>query len=158
HAGVGLAAVSRLTQTPLEQRLARILAVNHDLAGEIDLARLCRKIVGHAAELLGADRAFLLLAGDQRELSVQATLGVGAEAQREFSRSIAERVVRSGEPIVSIDATRDGRLDGYASVHQRMVRGVACVPVLDPRGRVVGALHLETRGAPSPHFADELPT
>lgn len=158
HAGAGVAAVSRLTQTPLEQRLARILAVNHELAGEIDVARLCRRIVAHAAELLGADRAFLLLRRGEEPLEVQATFGVGADAQREFSSSVARRVVASGEPLVSIDAARDGRLEGYASVHRRMVRAVACVPILDPRGTVVGALHLETRGAPSPHFADELPT
>lgn len=153
----GVAAVSRLTQTPLEQRLTRILAINHDLAGEIDPVRLCQKVVAHAAELLGADRAFLLLGGGERPLTVQAALGPGAEGQREFSSSIARQVVQTGEPLVSIDAARDGRLTSYASVHQRLVRAVACVPVLDPRGRVIGALHLET-GAPGPHFADELPT
>lgn len=157
-AGTGAAAVSRLTQTPLEQRLARILAVNHDLAGEIDVARLCRRIVAHAAELLGADRAFLLLGSGSEPLTVQATFGVGADAQRDFSSSVAGRVVASGEPLVSIDAARDGRLESYASVHQRMVRAVACVPILDPRAAVIGALHLEAQGAPSPHFADELPT
>lgn len=157
-AGTGVAAVSRLTQTPLEQRLTRILAVNHELAGEIDVSRLCRRIVAHAAELLGADRAFLLLGSGSEPLTVQATFGVGADAQRDFSSSVAGRVVASGEPLVSIDAARDGRLEGYASVHQRMVRAVACVPILDPRAAVIGALHLEAQGAPSPHFADELPT
>lgn len=157
HPSAGLSSVSRLTQTPLEQRLARILAVNHDLAGEIDPERLCQKIVLHAAELLGADRAFLLL-GDERELTVHAMMGAGADAQREFSSSIARKVVRTGEPLISIDASLDGRLENYASVHQRMVRSVACLPVFDPRGVVIGALHLETRGVPSPRFADELPT
>lgn len=157
HATAGLSSVSRLTQTPLEQRLARILAVNHELAGEIDPERLCQKIVVHAAELLGADRAFLLL-GDERELTVQAMTGAGADSQREFSSSIARKVVETGEPLVSIDASLDGRLEGYASVHQRMVRSVACLPVFDPRGVVIGALHLETRGVTSPRFTDELPT
>jgi hypothetical protein len=39
--------------TPLEQRLSRILEVNSDLAGELDLERLTAKIIGpfHRFEL-----------------------------------------------------------------------------------------------------------
>ncbi len=158
HARSGVAAISRLTQTPLEQRLARILAINHDLAGEIDVTRLGQKIVTHAAELLGAERAFLLLGGGDKPLSVCAAYGASGAAEREFSRGVAEQVLASGEPLITIDATHDGRLKGFASVHQLMLRGVASVPVLGPLGATIGALYLETRGPVGPRFSEELPT
>ncbi len=158
HARSGAAAISRMTNTPLEQRLAGILAINHDLAGEIDLDRLSQKIVTHAAELLGAERAFLLLGGGDRELTVRAAYGSSGKMEREYSRSIAERVLQSGEPLFSVDAAQDGRLAGFASVHQLMLRGVATVPVQGPLGTTIGALYLETRGAPGPRFEGELPT
>jgi transcriptional regulator with GAF, ATPase, and Fis domain len=158
HVRSGAAAISRMTQTPLEQRLANILAINHDLAGEIDLDRLCQKIVTHAAELLGAERAFLLLGSGGQELTVRAAFGSSGTVERQYSRSIAERVLESGEPLLSVDAAHDGRLAGFASVHQLSLRGVASVPVQGPLGATIGALYLETRGAPGARFADELPS
>jgi DNA-binding NtrC family response regulator len=61
-----------------------------------------------------------------------------------FSRSIAEAVLIDGEPIVSVDAARDGRLNEYVSVHKLMLRSIACLPI---RGRsgTVGVLYLEHR-------------
>ena len=49
-----------------------------------------------------------------------------------------------GDPIVTVDAARDGRLSEYVSVHKLMLRSVACLPI---RGRsgTVGVLYLEHR-------------
>lgn len=151
----GSDAVSRMSQTPLERRLARILAINSDLAGEADLARLAEKIIAHAAELLGAERGFLLLGP---ELEVCAARGAQGEEHEGFSRSVAQEVVTSGKPVVSIDAERDPRLRAFESVHLDLVTAVACVPILSQQGEPAGALYLETRVGQRPDFADELPT
>ncbi len=145
--------------TPLEQRLSRILEVNSDLAGEVDRARLTSKIIGHAVELLRAERGFVLLAEADGSLSVHAMHGhVGDAATAEFSRSIAESVVATREPVVTLDARGDSRLKSYASVHQLLLESVACVPILAPSGGAIGALYLETRLKPGRHFERELPT
>ena len=93
--GTGTDAVSRLTQTPLERRLARILAINSDLAGEMDVERLGTKIVAHAAELLGAERGYLLLGETAETLEVRASRAAQAGERLAFSRSIASEVLRS---------------------------------------------------------------
>jgi transcriptional regulator with GAF, ATPase, and Fis domain len=144
--------------TPLEQRLARILEVNSDLAGELDLQRLTAKIIGHAVELLRAERGYVLLSEDDGALSVHAARGVPDEARAEFSRSIAEGVIRSLEPVVTLDAQGDARLKSFASVHQLSLESVACVPILAPTGTAIGALYLETRGRQGQRFQRELPT
>lgn len=147
--------------TPLEQRLARILEVNSDLAGELDVERLTAKIIGHAVELLRAERGCVLLAEADGTLSVHAVRGGAgaAEAARaEFSRSIAEGVVATREPVVALDARGDARLKSFASVHQMSIEAVACVPILAPSGQAIGALYLETRVRPGRHFERELPT
>jgi transcriptional regulator with GAF, ATPase, and Fis domain len=145
--------------TPLEQRLSRILEVNGDLAGELDLERLTAKIIGHAVELLRAERGYVLLAEADGSLSVHAArAGAGDAARTEFSRSIAEQVVATREPVVTLDAQGDARLKSYASVHQLLLESVACVPILAPSGTAIGALYLETRGRPGRHFERELPT
>lgn len=145
--------------TPLEQRLSRILEVNADLAGELDLERLTSKIIGHAVELLRAERGYVLLAEEDGSLTVHAARGGGGDpARAEFSRSIAEGVVASREPVVTLDARGDQRLKSFASVHQLLLESVACVPISGPSGLAIGALYLETRGRPGRHFERELPT
>jgi transcriptional regulator with GAF, ATPase, and Fis domain len=60
--------------------------------------------------------------------------------------------------MISVNADSDSRLKSYASVHQLMLKSVACVPIRAPGGRAIGALYLETRIVPGAHFAQELPT
>jgi transcriptional regulator with GAF, ATPase, and Fis domain len=145
--------------TPLEQRLSRILEVNSDLAGELEVERLTAKIIGHAVELLRAERGLVLLTEADGSLTIHAARGTGGDAAHaEFSRSIAEGVIATREPVVTLDARGDARLKSFASVHQLLLESVACVPIMAPSGGAIGALYLETRGRPGRHFESELPT
>jgi len=151
--------ISQLSATPLEHRLARILEVNHELVGVWELERLTARIIDSAVALLRAEGGAVLLkhadGGVQLYTSRVARSG-GTEL--EFSRSIAERVIALGEPIVSLSARDDARMKGYASVHQMMLQSVACVPIREPGGAAIGALYLETRLRPGAQFEAELPT
>ncbi|HLV20388.1 MAG TPA: sigma 54-interacting transcriptional regulator, partial [Polyangiaceae bacterium] len=151
--------ISSLTATPLEQRLARILEVNSQLVGELDLVRLTARITDFAVELSRAERGYVLLTEPDGSLSVHTSRSrSGDELHSEFSRSVAETVIRTRQPLVSLHAQDDGRMKGFASVHQLMVKSVACVPILAPSGDAVGALYVETRSRPGSHFEQELPT
>ncbi len=151
--------ISSMTATPLEQRLARILEINAELAGEVDLDRLAARITDHAVHLLRAERGFVLLRQPDGSLSVHTSRSrAGDEPHAEFSRSIAETVIAKGEPVVTLSARDDARMASYASVHQLMLQSVACVPILAPSGDAIGALYLETRVRPGLHFEQELPT
>ncbi|HEX6271462.1 MAG TPA: sigma 54-interacting transcriptional regulator [Polyangiaceae bacterium] len=167
--GVALAGTSRTISTllgtgtsqmgtPLEQKLARILEVNSELAGELDIEWLTARITGHAVELARAERGFVILRGNDGELTVHAARGGSDPAHAEFSRSIAHEVIESREPVVAVNARNDSRVGGYASVHQMMLESVACVPILAPDGHAVGALYVETRLRPGSHFEREMPT
>src|SRR5690606_20585665 len=154
----GTDVISRMTSTPLERRLARVLAINSDLAGEIDLERLATKIVGHACEFLSAERGYLLLGTNPDQLQVIASRGEQGEDHKQFSRSIAAEVLELGKPLVSVDAGRDQRLLAFESVHLSLVSAVACVLVLSPQGSPIGALYVETRSGARPGFGEEIPT
>lgn len=151
--------VARATLTPLEQRLARILEVNSELAGEHDLPRLTARITDHAVELARAERGFVLLYDEHGHLQVHTSRSGGGDAvSQEFSRSIAETVVRTREPMVALNAQNDARMSEYASVHQMLLQSVACVPILSVNGQAVGALYVETRLKQGAQFERELPT
>ena len=158
HSGTS-ASISQLSSTPLEQRLARILEVNSRLAGELDLERLTERVTDYAVELARAEHGFVLLKQTSGALTVYTSRSRGGDAAHaEFSRSIAEAVVRSGEPVLTLNAQSDARMLGFASVHQMNLESVVCVPILAPGGEAIGALYLETRLRPGAQFERELPT
>jgi len=161
---------------PGEDRLARILEINRAIAGEHDLSRLLEKVTDHAIALLQAERGFIILKSGTythegsigadpaasvhtHHLSIHASRDqAGDDPHARFSRSIADRVIAAGEPVVTSSAREDARMADYVSVHQLMLQSVACVPIRSRTGAVIGALYLETRLRPAASFAEAVPT
>jgi transcriptional regulator with GAF, ATPase, and Fis domain len=155
----GTSSIASITSTPLERRLARILEVNAELLGEVNLDRLAARVTDHAVDMLQAERGFVLLRDASGALTVHTSRArVGDPAHAEFSRSIAEQVVRLGEPVVAVNAKGDSRLRGLTSVHALALESVACVPIQSRSGEAIGALYVETRLRPGATFERELPT
>ncbi len=135
--------------TALDQNVERerLFQIIKRLASEHDLDRLLERIIESAVDLSGAERGSVLLTDDKGHLSPQITrtrISMHDEALALFSRSIAEAVLIDGEPIITVDATVDGRLQSYVSVHKLMLRSVACLPIRGHSG-TVGVLYLEHR-------------
>jgi transcriptional regulator with GAF, ATPase, and Fis domain len=144
-----------------EAKLGHIMEVMRELATERDLPRLLSKVTEHAVFLLGAERGFVVLRGDKGDLSVHASRdATGDDSHASFSRSVAETVVRTGEPVIATRARDDQRLAEAVSVHQLMIQSIACVPIrgAPPEGLPIGALYLETRLRPGSRFEAELTT
>jgi transcriptional regulator with GAF, ATPase, and Fis domain len=145
-----------------EDRLARILEITRELASEHDVPRLLEKVTAHAVALLAADRGMVVLVGEKGELEAHAArVRTGdEEPHARFSKSVADKVVQSGEPVVTVSARDDARLAQAVSVHQLAIQSIACVPIrgAPPLGRTIGALYLETRARPGLRFEQELPT
>ena len=130
-----------------DPRMVRLLEIVKRLASEHVLERLLERIVDSAVELSGAERGFVLLVDGKGKLEPQVARGrhgVEEDPATAFSRSIAEAVLIDGDSIVTTDATHDGRLREYTSVHQLSLRSVACLPIRSPE-KTVGVLYLEHR-------------
>ncbi len=146
-----------------EDRLARVLEINREIAGTYDLARLLERVTDHAIALLGGERGFVILKSARvgalpSDLSIHASRDqAGDDPHARFSQSIADRVIKGGEPIVTSSARDDARMADYVSVHQLMLQSVACVPIRSRTKGVIGALYLETRHRSLASFSEELP-
>jgi serine/threonine-protein kinase PknK len=155
----GRSKISGLASTLLEQRLARILEINRELLGELDLDRLSRRVIEVAVELVRAERGFVILRGEDGALSVRSSsTREGDGDHQQFSRSIAERVLSSREPFVTTNARDDERMQEFSSVHKMLLESVACVPIIARFNEPIGALYVETRRKGSGGFQMEVPT
>jgi transcriptional regulator with GAF, ATPase, and Fis domain len=145
---------SKREKTPAGARgvttgLAPLLASLRRLASERDLDKLLSAITDGAVALSGAERGFVLLVDENGALEAKTIRGAQSllgERTAAFSRSIAETVLIDGDPVVTVDAAHDARVQDYMSVHQLMLRSVACLPI-ESRGRTWGVLYLEHRSA-----------
>ncbi len=129
--------------------LSPLLANLRRLASERDLPKLLSVITDGAVALSGAERGFVLLVDEEGALEAKTIRGAQnqlGEQTAAFSRSIAETVLIDGDPVVTVDASHDTRVQDYMSVHQLMLKSVACLPI-ESRGRTWGVLYLEHRSA-----------
>jgi len=129
--------------------LAPLLANLRRLASERDLPKLLSIITDGAVALSGAERGFVLLVDERGALEAKTIRGAQnklGDQTAAFSRSIAETVLIDGDPVVTVDASHDARVQDYMSVHQLMLKSVACLPI-ESRGRTWGVLYLEHRSA-----------
>lgn len=145
EAGAGAAGASP------EERLRR-LTTALDLRRELDpglgLDGLLSRVIASMLDLTGAERGFLLLAGDGGDLEVATRSGLSWDDLRaeEFSGSVSavERVLATGEPVVSTDTHSDAELGARASIIAGGIRALLCVPVqaLDRR---LGVMYADSR-------------
>ena len=144
---------SRSTGSDLSRdgRWVRLLEITKRLASERDVGRLLERITDSAVELSGAERGFVLVLDREGKLVPHAVRDAAhpEDPHVAFSQSIAEAVLIDGEPIVTVDARTDGRLNDYLSVHRLMLQSVACLPIrvgrLGEPGATLGVLYVENR-------------
>ena len=147
------------TASAREEKLARLLGINKRLNSSLHVEDVLGFALDAAIELTGAERGFIILAPTREygappagvsgtEMRVAVARNIGRErigqAHTKWSRSIAEQVVRTVEPIVTVDAQRDERFGSERSVHAMRLKSIAAVPLVAPDG-VLGAVYLDNR-------------
>jgi transcriptional regulator with GAF, ATPase, and Fis domain len=141
------------------ETLQTFARITRSLAGETELGALLVRIVDSAVALVGGERGFLLLTDAPPGAPGRAAPGPDAmkvRVARQFDHSdipvpssrlsmgIAERVAREGRAVLSVDAGRDDRFRGMASVEDLRLRSVLCLPIRI-EGRIEGVLYVDNR-------------
>jgi serine/threonine-protein kinase PknK len=120
--------------------LSRILLADDD--------RILEAALDEAVALTRAERAFLLLRRGRKRPEVAHARNLDRETIRKsrfrFSRSVAERVLETGEPLITASATEDPALSSARSVLDLGLRSILVVPVRDRTG-VIAALYVDHR-------------
>ena len=154
-AGSGAATIGApVAQLDVETAIKASQAVS----GEIVLENLIKTLMVIAVEHAGAERGVLILPrGDQLWVEAQATTGLktvevdlrrALVAPSELPLSILQYVIRTQEPVIADDASREKPFSADEYVTSRRVRSVLCLPLIK-QAKLVGVLYLENNVAAS---------
>jgi transcriptional regulator with GAF, ATPase, and Fis domain len=131
-----------------QDRLQRLQRVAQALNSELHLDRLLEIVVDHLVEISGAERGFLVLAGEGGRPEARVARNFEQEdvdsPERAFSTSIVNKVMASGEPILTANAVEDARFADNLSLNAIRARSVMCLP-FRVRGKAMGALYVDNR-------------
>ncbi len=117
-----------------------------DLSSSLELDVVLGKVMERVITLMKASRGFIVLVDPfNGSLSVRMSSGeADPEKAREFlgSRTVIEQVVRTGQAVVSTDASLDERFKGHQSVILQNLRSIIAVPLVT-KGKVIGAVYVD---------------
>ena len=123
--------------------------MSRELATERDVKVLLDRILGNLLAVYSAERVLVAIKNETpRGFAVDAVryYNVEADDAEALSRGIIRRVIETNEPVLSMDAQIDERLNQYQSVIDYHIRSVLSVPVFHLNEGVMGALYVDHRG------------
>jgi adenylate cyclase len=146
------AEVARLrSQVGREVRLSQLLVRCAELMNSQDeLAIILQRLLDLAIEFTRAERGFLALTGEAGQplrISVvrqSDTRPLHPDTAPQFSQSIIDRVLSTGETLVTTDAQIDPELNIAESVLLQQIRSIICIP-LKVRKVIIGMIYLDSR-------------
>ena len=124
--------------------------VSRELTTERDVKVLLDRILGNLLAVYpAAERVLVAIKNETpKGFAVDAVRYHNVEVNdaEELSRGIIRRVIETNEPVLSLDAQTDERLNQYQSVIDYHIRSVLSVPVFHLNEGVMGALYVDHRG------------
>ena len=121
-----------------------IQAINSTL--EID--DVLRIVMDNIIYLVRAERGFLMLRDKNGELESRIARNSAKEtidpSEFSLSRTIINRVVAEGQPILTMDAQGDPRFSGTESIMIHRMLSILCVP-LKVKGKLTGVIYVDNR-------------
>jgi adenylate cyclase len=145
--------LERLSRNVQEQEQERMqLQALANIGGvvnsSLDLTTVLNEVMDTIIKLTGAERGFLMLKNEAGGLDFRTARNVDRETLQassfEISRTIVDRVARTGEAVVTTNAQEDPRFGKQESVVAFNLRSILCVP-LKMKGELTGVIYADNR-------------
>jgi K+-sensing histidine kinase KdpD len=135
-------------QSSQQQRLAKLYEVSRAIGGSLDLQTVLNQVMDAIISLTGAERGFLMMLDDDGDLRVRVARHFDSESSDSgavaISRTVANKVFQSGQPVVTTNAQEDPRFSGTQSIVSQALRSIMATP-LRVRGQVIGVVYVDNR-------------
>ena len=130
-------------------RLRLLYDVSRELTTEHDVKVLLDRTLGNLLTVYPAERVVVAIKNETPKGFVVDAVryhNLEVDDAEALSGSIIRRVIETNDPVLSIDAQTDDRLNQYQSVIDYNIRSVLCVPLFQVKEGVIGALYVDHRG------------
>jgi putative nucleotidyltransferase with HDIG domain len=131
-----------------QSQLRALMSVGQVINSPLGLRRVLEEVMDSLISLLHAERGFLMLRESNGALAVQIARGIAHinldEEAFKVSKTIVNKVVDSGAPVLTTNAQADPRFDAQMSVAAYQLRSILCAP-LKLKNDLIGVLYVDNR-------------
>jgi len=130
------------------QHLLSLANVSRLVNSTLELDEVLRLVMDIIVQLTGAERGFLMLRNAQGEMTMRIARNWEQESlhPNEFaiSRTVIQRVIDTGEPVLTTNAQEDPRFGGQNSIVAYNLRSILCVP-MKVKEELIGVIYADNR-------------
>jgi len=131
-----------------EKKLEALIRLLGSLGRSLDVDTMLDDLIESLFDVFPhADRGFVVLAEEEQQQYVPRLIRYRDEdstTEMRISRTIIDRVSRSKEAILSVDASSDERFETSRSISGGGIYSVMCAPLLDSFGGTLGVIQLDS--------------
>jgi len=114
----------------------------------LELDEVLRIVMDNIVRLTKAERGFLMLRDENGEMAIRMGRNWEMESvnasEVNVSKTVVQKVIESGEAIVTTNAQEDQRFSGHASIVAFNLRSILCVP-LKVKNELIGVIYADNR-------------
>jgi adenylate cyclase len=130
------------------QNMAALAQIVQFINSSLELDDVLRIVMDTIVRLTHAERGFLMLRNDQGEFVIHMARNWEQESIEPnddlVSRTVINRLVNTGIPVLTTDAQEDPRFTGKESIVAHHVHSILCVP-LAVKGALTGLIYADSR-------------
>ncbi len=130
------------------RNLSALAEIGKVVNSSLELEEVLRIVMDNIVRLTHAERGFLMLREPNGEMVTHVARNWGKEtihsSELTISRTIVQRVIDSGEPLITTNAQDDQRFSGQESIIAFNLRSILCVP-LKVKNDLIGVVYADNR-------------
>jgi adenylate cyclase len=134
--------------TEERKNLLALTEIGQVVNSSLDLDEVLRIVMDNIIKLTRAERGFLMLRDDNNQMSTRVARNWEQESLNEsehsVSRTVIQRVIESGDAILTTNAQQDPRFGGQESIIAFNLRSILCVP-LKVKNDLIGVIYADNR-------------
>jgi adenylate cyclase len=128
--------------------LLALANIGQVINSSLELDEVLRIVMDNIVRLTRAERGFLMLRNEAGEMETRMARNWEQESikssEAATSRTVVQRVIASGEPIITTNAQEDQRFVGQESIVALNLRSILCVP-LKVKNDLIGVIYADNR-------------
>jgi len=130
------------------KNLLALIEIGQVINSSLELDQVLRIVMDNIIKLTEAERGFLMLRDDSGHMTTRIARNWEQESLNEseyaVSRTVIQRVIDTGEAILTTNAQEDPRFGGQESIIAFNLRSILCVP-LKVKNDLIGVIYTDNR-------------